>query len=228
MVSTINQEHSVGDLPAGAGKAESPNAQWCVDIATRIGAGDSAAEAALVERLEPGLSLILKSRCGSDTHLAADLTQETLLILLKRLRSRALDDPSRIAAFAAQTARQLAFDSRRRFAIRRTVVDSEQVESTAIEAPNDDSVVDDSLVSLVRELLAKLPSDRDREVLRRFYFLDQDKAEICRLLNLAPGTFDQVIFRARGRMREMLEGRGLGRADLYCSVFLWVPKSWMN
>ncbi len=212
----------------GDTESSSGDAAWCVEIARRIGGGDKEAEAALAERLSPGLLMMLKRRCAYDLELAADLCQETLIIVLQRLRSRSIADPARLAGFAAQTARQLAFDSRRRFAVRKTTVDSTIVEMAVIEAPENDSAEHASTASLVRKLLDELSSDRDREILRRFYLLEQDKEEICRTFTFASGTFDQVIFRARARMRALLQARGAASRDLLCAFTLWVPKKWLN
>jgi RNA polymerase sigma-70 factor (ECF subfamily) len=200
---------------------------WCRQIAARIGAGDPSAEAQLLERLKPGLRLVLASRCA-DKEQIADLCQDTLIIVLNRLRSRALDDASRVAAFAAQTARQLAFDARRRAAVRKTTADTPAVEAVSLEADPDDSVDQASVSSLVRQLLTELSGDRDREILRRFYLLEQEKADICRSLSLAPGTFDQLIFRARARMKALLKMRGIASRDLLCALAPWIPKKWLR
>ncbi len=213
----------------GTRESDSPeDGKWCREMAARIGAGDSGAEGLLMERLRPGLKMILYARCAHDSELAADLCQDTLLIVLNRLRSRSMEDPSRLAAFAAQTARQLAFDARRRFATRNTVVDTDAVNAAIVESPMDDSVEKASMVSLVRQLLGELSHDRDREILKRFYLLEQEKTEICRSYGLAPGTFDQLVFRARARLRELLHMRGVASRDLLCLVGFWIPKSWLN
>jgi RNA polymerase sigma-70 factor (ECF subfamily) len=204
------------------------DAAWCADIAQRIGAGDSSAEDSFAARVRPGLLMLLMRRCAYDAELAADLCQDTLMIVLQRLRSRSIEDPARLAAFTAQTARQLAFDSRRRYALRKTVADSEIVEAAQIEAPREDAVEQASTASLVRKLLEELSHDRDREVLRRFYLLDQGKEEICLSFGIAPGTFDQVVFRARARLRTMLQARGTTGRDLLCGLTLWVPDSWLH
>lgn len=201
---------------------------WCAQIAGRIGAGDSQAEALLIGRLQPGLRMILRSRCQHDPSLVADLCQDTLVIILKRLRDRSISDPSRIAAFAAQTARQLAFDALRRDLNRRTIVDSEAVENAQVACPSDDAPDRESIFATVSGLLAELSQDRDREILRRFYLLEEEKSEICRRFNLASGVFDQVVFRARARLREMLAAKGLRSHDLLCLLFLGVPKSWVS
>ena len=201
------------------------DATWCKQVAERIGSGDAAAEALLLERLKPGLRVVLMTRC-TDREQISDLCQDTLIIVLNRLRSRTLDDPTRVAAFAAQTARQLAFDARRRAAVRKTTVDTPAVDAALVEANTDDSVEQASISSLVRQLLTELSGDRDREILRRFYLLEQEKADICSSLGLAPGTFDQLIFRARARLKVLLKMRGLASRDLLCALTPWIPKAW--
>jgi RNA polymerase sigma-70 factor (ECF subfamily) len=57
----------------------------------------------------------------------------------------------------------------------------------------------------VRELLAGMPVERDRELLMRFYVQDQDKKEICKALGLDSLHFNRVLFRAKGRFRKLLE-----------------------
>lgn len=214
-----------GPDPAAAEQSSDPD--WCRSIATRIAEGDCSAESQLIARLSPGLLMLVNARCH-DAELTADVCQETFIILLKRLRGRTLQDPSRIAAFAAQTARQLLYDWRRRNELRRTTVDSSAVEAAEIEAPPDMSLDQHAAAALVGRLLAELAHDRDREILRRFYLLDQDKPEICRELGLSTGSFDQIVFRARARLRAMLNARGVASRDFLCTFGLWIPRSWLN
>lgn len=227
MDTRAEQETSVGDR--GGHTAESAeDAEWCMQIAGRIASGDAQAESLLIERVRPGLLMILGMRCPNDRELAADLCQETLIIVLNRLRSRSMEDPSRVAAFAAQTARQLAFDAHRRFVNRKTAVDSNAVDEAEDETPADISAERASVNAFVQQLVAELSHDRDREILRRFYLLEQDKSEICRSFGIAPGTFDQLVFRARARLRRMIDARGVGSRDLFCVFLVWVPRSWLH
>jgi RNA polymerase sigma-70 factor, ECF subfamily len=226
---TITSQDSGSAKTSGTpGNDEDPDVTWCVEIAARIGAGDMEAESRLITRLRPALKMMLTARCAGDAELSADICQDALVILLQRLRGRTLEDPSRLPAFVAQTARQLAFDARRRVASRKTIVDSGAVEAAAAESPEDSTVDSAALTRLVRAVLAELPKDRDREVLRRFYLQDEDKAEICRALSIAPGAFDLLIFRARARLRALLEARGLAGKDLYSFVLPWIPRSWLH
>jgi RNA polymerase sigma-70 factor (ECF subfamily) len=59
--------------------------------------------------------------------------------------------------------------------------------------------------SAVRKILQSMPVKRDRELLTRFYVYDQDKQEICRELGLESLHFNRVLFRAKNRLRKLLE-----------------------
>jgi RNA polymerase sigma-70 factor (ECF subfamily) len=67
----------------------------------------------------------------------------------------------------------------------------------------------------VRELIAELPTERDRLIVKRFYLDEEDKGVICDELGLSPLHFDKVIFRARQRMKDKLEIRGFKKSDFF-------------
>jgi RNA polymerase sigma-70 factor (ECF subfamily) len=70
----------------------------------------------------------------------------------------------------------------------------------------------------VRQVLQELPNPRDRALLVRFYLRDEPKADICRDLGLTEEHFNRVIFRARERLRALLERRYQNPRDLYCLI----------
>lgn len=105
-------------------------ADFATDLVRRIAAGDTAAEAALVERYSRGLLYLLR-RLGAPPELAEDLHQETFRIVLERLRRRGLDEPAGLAGFLRGTARNLVMAERRKTARRRTDADPEGLEQVA-------------------------------------------------------------------------------------------------
>lgn len=161
--------------------------------------------------------LFLLRRKVRDPALAEDLCNETMRIVLERLQHEPLEDPAKLPAFLAQTARNLAIAEWRKSARRRTVTG----EDAAIAAHADDGIDSGDGIQArqraeaVRSVLADLPTPRDRELLVRYYLQDEDKAAICRGLGLTEAHFNRVIFRARERFRALLETR-YARADLYC------------
>jgi RNA polymerase sigma-70 factor (ECF subfamily) len=64
--------------------------------------------------------------------------------------------------------------------------------------------------ALVRRVLAEMPSERDRQILFRFYLAEDDKESICLDLGLTSLHFNRVLFRARERYRELYEETAAG------------------
>jgi RNA polymerase sigma-70 factor, ECF subfamily len=54
-------------------------------------------------------------------------------------------------------------------------------------------------------VINELPSDRDRQILFRFYIAEEEKERICADLCLTGLHFNRVLFRARARYRELYE-----------------------
>ena len=174
------------------------------DLVRRIAAGDTAAEAALVERYSRGLLYLLR-RLGASPELAEDLHQETFRIVLERLRRRELDEPAGLAGFLRGTARNLLIAERRKTARRRTDADADGLERTVSPSPGQlASVLLDEEAAIVRRLIEELPTDRDRQLLLRFYVAEEEKESICADLGLDHLHFNRVLFRARNRFKELL------------------------
>ena len=74
--------------------------------------------------------------------------------------------------------------------------------------PSELSEADDrQLAQAVMALLDELPTERDREILVRFYLDGTDKQQLCQELGLSPKHFDRVLMRARSRLRTIIERR---------------------
>jgi RNA polymerase sigma factor (sigma-70 family) len=182
------------------------------DLVRRIQSGDPSApsaEAELVARFSHGLLLMLR-QLARNPALADDLHQETLALVLQKIRRGEVRDPEQLSAFIRSTARNLFIADRRKEA-RYSPIDEDQ-EPRASErvfvdrgpAPSD-RVLAEQEARRVRQLLGELRFDRDRQVLIRFYLSDQAKETICADLEIEPERFNQILFRARERLREIWE-----------------------
>jgi len=171
---------------------------------------------AALQQLRNGVLFLLR-REVRDPALAEDLCNETFRIVLERLGRQPLEEPARLAAYLAQTARNLATADRRKAARRRTVTGEQTAIDDFADAESDPSVAlqAQTRALAVRQVLKEMPTVRDRQLLVRFYLNDEDKADICRDLNLTEEHFNRVIFRARERFRALLAKR-YARPDLYC------------
>jgi RNA polymerase sigma factor (sigma-70 family) len=195
-------------------------------IVTAALVGDRQAESRMLIALRPGVLAVLRFGAFHRWVDAEDLTQETLQIVVERVRARTIDDPRKVFAFAAATARNLALNAARKVLRQQTVVDSELVDELAqnLEMEHSDlSEQDDRhLAESVAALLEELPTERDRQLLMRFYLDGTDKRQLCRELGLSPKHFDRVLMRARTRLRAIVERRAphLALLPRTLSIFL--------
>jgi RNA polymerase sigma factor (sigma-70 family) len=173
--------------------------------------GDRDAESRMLQALRPGVLAVLRFGAFHRWVDAEDLAQETLQIVVERVRAGTIDDPRKVFAFAAATARNLALNAARKMLRHQTVVDSELVDELAQNLemePSDLSESDDrQLAQAVAQLLEELPTERDRQLLMRFYLDGIDKRQLCQELGLSPKHFDRVLMRARSRLRSIIERR---------------------
>lgn len=176
--------------------------QTSVSLVERIRAGDALAESELVHRFSRGIRAIL--RCaGREPALVEDLYQETMRILLERIRAGGVRDPTQLAGFVASLARNLATEHFRH--VRRTERGGEAIlERLADPSPSAHEVAERAeQAALVRQILEELPMERDRDVLRRFYLGQESKDRICADRGLSSLQFNRVLHRARDRFREL-------------------------
>lgn len=190
------------------------------ELAHRIKAGDKSAEDHLSRRISPGITQIIIRKTGNFAQ-AQELCQETLIVVLTRLRTQPLDDPERLPAFAAQVARNLLMAERRKERRRRTDSNSETVnEAPDLSEGQEADAERESAALAIRTVLQEMKSVRDRTLLVRYYLKDEDKKEICRELGLSEVSFNVVLFRARNRFLELLTKRGIRGGDLFCWAIL--------
>lgn len=177
-------------------------------VAAALG-GDRQAESRMLVALRPGVLAVLRFGAFHRWIDAEDLTQEALQVVVERVRARTIDDPRKVFAFAAATARNMALNAARKVLRQQTVVDSDLVDELAQNLemePSELSDADDGhLAQAVMDMLDELPTPRDRQLLIRFYLDGIDKQQLCREFGLSPKHFDRVLMRARGRLRTIIE-----------------------
>jgi RNA polymerase sigma-70 factor (ECF subfamily) len=210
VLGALRAVHRPGD--AGDARDSDDAGDEAARLVARIQAGDSAAEAELVARFSHGLLLLLR-RLAQNPALADDLHQETLALVLEKIRRGEVREPERLAGFIRSTARNLFIADRRKEARYRSFPDgggeeerANPVLSLADRAPAAlDRVLADEEARQVQRLLGELRYDRDRQLLMRFYLSDESREEICADLGVEPERFNQLLFRARERLRLLWE-----------------------
>jgi RNA polymerase sigma-70 factor (ECF subfamily) len=176
------------------------------ELVARIQGGERAAEGELVARFSRGLLLMLR-RLARNPALADDLHQETLSLVLEKVRRGEVREPERLAGFVRATARNLFIADRRKESRYGAFAEGEEegLAAPAGERSAVDRVMAEEEARQVRRLLDELRFDRDRQVLLRFYLADDSREEICAELAIEPERFNQVVHRARERLRELWE-----------------------
>jgi len=180
-------------------------------LVRRIRAGDRRAEEEFVARYSLGLEVVL-AQLTRNPSLAEDIRQETLALMLTKLRGGELRQSEALPGFLRSVARNLLIAYRRKEA-RYSSLDQEP-NATGLtsgpaqppaEAPQLRQLLADEEAKRVRQLLGELRFQRDREILVRYYLTGDSKDEICRQLDVDPGLFNRVLYRARQRLRELWE-----------------------
>jgi RNA polymerase sigma-70 factor (ECF subfamily) len=165
-----------------------------------------------------GLLSLLRRKIH-DPQVAADLLNDAIVTSLVHLRNGRVADPNALAGYVFQVAMNLYRNHRRKHSEqtgKRASVDT----IDAVAAPGTPANGDELAISRqVRVIMAEMPTERDRVVLTRFYLQEDEKDVICRDLGLSPLHFDKVIFRARKRMKELLEAHGFQKTD-FLGLFL--------
>ncbi len=199
------------DLSESASAATTAEPGDAGALVRRIRAGDRRAEEELVARYGLGLEVVL-AQLTRDPSLAEDIRQETLALVLTKLRGGELREPEALPGFLRSVARNLLIADRRKEA-RYSSLDQEPNAAALTPgparppaaAPQLRQLLADEEAGRVRQLLGELRFQRDREILVRYYLTSDSKDEICRRLDVDPGLFNRVLYRARQRLRELWE-----------------------
>jgi RNA polymerase sigma-70 factor (ECF subfamily) len=179
--------------------------QVAANLVTRVQNGDRAAETEMVERYSRGLRFLLR-RKTRDTTLTEDFLQETWVIALVKIRDNGLDNPERLAGYLCGIANNLVLGEKRRVNRQQTAVNSEIVALIPDESSNPYRHASRAEVcNQVRDLLNDLKTERDREILKRFYVREEDKESICKRLDVSGVHFNRVLYRARQRLKSIIE-----------------------
>jgi RNA polymerase sigma-70 factor (ECF subfamily) len=191
--------------------ADPEEAARAASLVARIHAGEHAAEGELVTRYRSGLVALLR-HWTRDRSLAEDLAQEALLVAIERLRSRPLDDAAKLGAFLRGTAHNLAVATRRREIRRQTSSASDLIDGF-VDATADPLAAAERAqeAHLIHRLIGELTMPRDRDLLYRHYVAGEPKSRICEELGLDAVHFNRVLYRARVRLRELLDPNQGGR-----------------
>jgi RNA polymerase sigma-70 factor (ECF subfamily) len=168
----------------------------------------------LIRKNYVGLRLLLTKRTG-DYQVACDLLHEAVYITWEKWCKGQIQRPDQIAGYIFQVAMNLLPNWRRRVADRpERRASLEQLDRERIGNPSDDFAEEEKIAAKLKDLIQAMRSQRDRTVLVRFYLKEEDKELICKDLQLDARQFDRILYRARQRLRQLLNLEGFDKPDL--------------
>ena len=175
------------------------------DLVGRIRRGDPLAHAEFANQFQPGLRALFRARFSEDLDLADDLAQECLLTAWEQI----LDGQLRKSAALAGYVRTIAW----RLIVRageRKAADRHRYSGVGVDELSDDfpeqwyAVYRDELRARILTWLKSLAL-RDRELLWAHFFTDDSKGTVARTFGVTESHYDVLIFRAKKRLRAIVE-----------------------
>ena len=205
----IHEHHEEEALPA---TAPAVIVDWS-GLVGRIHAGEAAAMEELYRHFSRGVRFYLCRQLGPQE--LDDKVHDTFLIVVQAIQRGELREPERLMGFVRTVVRrQLAAYIDEAVQSRR---DSQVLEHGSAMSDGHESQ-EESLISRQRaeimESVLRSISGRDREILTRFYLLEQTQEQICADMNLTGTQFRLLKSRAKGRFGEIGK-RKLARHPLH-------------
>ena len=171
-----------------------------------------------IKRHYTGLYTLLHRRIR-DENVTQEILNEAMATAMAHSRAGRVSDQSRMAGYVYRVALNLYRNYRREYANRPGVHATEDIDQLPSQRATEEAAMESSIVRQLASIIASLPTARDREIVKRFYLDEEEKADICRSMGLSPMHFDRVIFRARQRMRSLLEAKGFDKSDFFIALF---------
>lgn len=203
-VSPIPDAHSSAPAPEDvSSEDEAPVAtnNW-VRLVDRIQQGDESAMTELYGIFSKGIRYYLCRQLGAQE--LDDKVHDTFLIVVQAIQRGELREPERLMGFVRTIVRrQVAAYIGSAVHARRDMVDLEAGSSVAdISANPEQTAMDRQTVDLMKRVLGSV-SHRDREILTRFYLLEQTQEKICHDMDLSETQFRLLKSRAKARFGEL-------------------------
>jgi len=209
-LNTAPTEASSAPVPVSGDVAAAEGSIADTSLVAAVSEGDPLQCELYVKYRRPLLQVLLARRVTPDV--AQDLMQRTFMQAIQKIRSEGLMEPDKLGGYLHRTACNMAAKYWRGELSRpHESVDDRHDLSDEAALTLEERVDHELLARCVRELMAKLPTSRDREVLMRFYLHEEPKASVCKDLELSGLQFNQVLWRARQRFGAILRQHGVSR-----------------
>lgn len=205
------EEAAVEELPAMGNNGSPDNPDWA-DLVSRIRAGDHAGMEELYRVFCRGIRFYLCRQLGGQE--LDDKVHDSFLIVVHAIQRGELREPERLMGFVRTVVRrQVAAYIDKAIHRRRDEVDMDTVIRLVDVGTNPETTaMAQQKTELAQSVLEEM-SERDREILTRFYLREQPQEQICEEMDLTETQFRLLKSRAKARFadagRRRLRGNGL-------------------
>jgi RNA polymerase sigma-70 factor (ECF subfamily) len=202
-----------GEQPSENGETV---AAWA-DLVNRIQSGTTDGMEELYVLFAKGLRFYLIRQLGPQE--LEDKMHDTFLVVVHAIRRGELREPSRLMGFVRTICRrQVAAHIDRIVQGRKEHGEVDNTPRVTDPSTNpEETAIFEEKKDLIRKVLSEIPA-RDREILTRFYLLEQSQTQICEEMELSDTQFRLLKSRAKTRFGELGRKR-LAHRNLQ-SVFL--------
>jgi RNA polymerase sigma-70 factor (ECF subfamily) len=176
-------------------------------LCERVRKNDPAGMEELYKLLSGGIRFLIMRQLGADT--ADDRVHDTFLIIVDAIKRGLVREPERLMGFVRTVVhRQVASSIRQNIQARRERVDAEGMRHLADSRRTPEQVtIHRQKIEIMQRVLAGL-TEKEREILRRFYLLEQPAQQICEEMGLSETQYRLLKSRAKAKFGER------GRAKL--------------
>ncbi len=181
--------------------ANAPSPQW-TQLVERIREGDAASLEELYRVFSRGIRFYICRQLGPQE--LDDRVHDTFLIVVQAIQKGELREPERLMGFVRTIVRrQVAAHIDQTIHQRRDTVELDGGLRVADlgDDPEQSAMIRER-VELARRVLHTI-SPRDREILTRFYLLEQSQEQICQEMGLSDTQFRLLKSRAKARFGEL-------------------------
>jgi len=168
------------------------------DCVERIRLGDPTGIELLYREFSRGIRFFVSRHLGPQE--ADDKVHDALLIVVQAIRRGELREPACLPGYVRTVVRHLMADHfGRALDFRRKMVELDCAVALDDPASNpEQAALAHQKMEIMQEVLLRL-SPRDREILTRFYLLEQTKQQICAEMGLTETQFRLLKSRAKAR-----------------------------
>jgi len=202
--------HPAENAPESSSAALSVN--W-VEVVDRIRANEAAGLAELYGIFSKGVRFYFCRQFGPQD--LEDKVHDSFLIVVSAVRRGELREPERLMGFVRTIVRrQVASYIDQVVHKRKQQADVDIGWAVADRKRNpEQEAIDQQHEALAKEVLRGI-SGRDREILTRFYLLEETQEQICAVMNLSETQFRLLKSRAKARFGDLGRRRLAGRGRL--------------